>query len=267
MTTIEDFFGSIGRRRPKAAVPPYPHAQPVDGAEAASSGRARRFIVRVVLVLLLLMLVFAVRFIPESWNPFGENALFSSNAANGGSGNGAGAVGGSTSTEAPQASNGSDGAPGAQGQRGSDGSQGSAGPAGAIGKNGADGVDGADGADGATGATGATGPRGPVGSLGQANSDISACDDNIVVGLRSAWSPNSSDFRVSRVLLSDVSDSCAGLYLGFDLLDADGNSLAHIEVNSLSVSGGLVTLAATDFPSFAAVRSVDVARVALEIAS
>jgi hypothetical protein len=220
-----------------------------------------------VLVLLLLMLVFAVRFIPDSWNPFGENALFSSNTANGGSGNGPGAVGGSASTDAPQGANGSDGATGAQGQRGSDGSQGTAGPAGADGKNGANGADGADGADGATGATGATGPMGPVGSLGQSNSDISACDDNIVVGLRSAWSPNTSEFRVSRVLLSDVSDSCAGLYLGFDLLDADGNSLAHVEVNSLSVSSGLVTLSSTDFPGFAAVRSVDVARVAIEIAS
>jgi len=258
MTTIEDFFGSIGRRRPKAAVPPYPHTQPVEGADAPRTGRTRRFIVRVVLVLLLLMLVFAVRFIPDSWNPFGENALFSSNTANGGSGNGPGAVPGSSSTDAPQAQNGADGAAGAPGQRGSDGVPGAAGPAGANGKN---------GADGATGATGATGPMGPVGSLGQANSDISACDDNIVVGLRSAWSAGTSDFRVSKVLLSDVSDSCSGLYLGFDLLAADGSTLAHVEVNSLSVSGGLVTLSATDYPSFAAVRSVDVARVALEIAS
>ena len=269
MTTIEDFFGSIGRRRPKTAVPPYPHATPEASSETSSDGRVRRFVVRAVLVLLLLMLVFFARFIPETWNPFSSSGIFASEGgANGGSGNGPSGALGATSTPAPGAGeNGRDGSDGEAGSAGARGADGANGTNGANGANGAAGRDGVNGAKGDTGATGATGPMGPVGSLGQANSDISACDDNIVVGLRSAWSPDTSDFRVSRVLLSDVSDSCAGLYLGFDLLDSNGESLAHVEVPSIAVSGSLVTLTATDFPSFASVRSVDVARVAMEIAS
>jgi len=258
MTTIEDFFGSIGRRRPKAAVPPYPHAEPVTGSDPRSPSKFRRFIVRVAVVLLLLLLVFFARFIPESWNPFGANSLFSSNAANGSSGNGPAAMAGATSSAVPQvggAGNGNGGAGGSQGPRGADGKTGG------DGKNGVNGTPGADGKDGAAG------PMGPAGSLGQADSDISACDDNIVVGLRSAWSASNSDFRVSRIILSDVSNACSGLYLGLDLLDASGASLAHVEISSISVSSGSVTLTAADFSSLALVRSVDVARVALEIAS
>lgn len=272
MTTIEDFFGSMGRRRPRAAVPPYPHAQPEVSSETASDGRVRRFVVRVILVLLLLMLVFFARFIPETWNPFSSSGIFASEGApNGGSGNGPAGALGATSTPAPGAGengrDGTDGVAGSAGARGADGVNGVNGTSGRDGVNGEKGDTGEAGATGETGATGATGPMGPVGSLGQANSDISACDDNIVVGLRSAWSPDTFDFRVSRVLLSDVSDACAGLYLGFDLLDSNGESLAHVEVSSIALSGSLVTLTATDFPTLALVRSVDVARVAIEIAS
>ena len=259
MTTIEDFFGSIGRRRAKPAVPPYPHAAPDGVAQPESSGRGRRFVVRVILVLLLLLLVFFARFIPESWNPLASTGLFASEGtANGSGGNGPVGAAGGTSTPGPQ---------GANGSNGSDGAQGAPGPRGSDGAAGANGVNGAPGAKGDTGETGAVGPMGPVGSLGQSNSDISACDDNIVVGLRSAWSASNSEFRVARVLLTDVSDACSGLYLGFDLLDANGESLAHVEVPSISVSGGLVTLSASDFAALSSVSSIDVARVAIEIAS
>ncbi len=262
MTTIEDFFGNIGRRRAKPAVPPYPHSNPDAVVEPTTQGRGRRFVVRVLLILLLLLLVFFARFIPETWNPFSSTGLFASEGvSNGSSGNAPGLAAGSTSTPGPQGANGSNGS------NGTDGSQGAPGPRGADGATGANGADGQDGLDGADGVTGPAGPMGPVGSLGQSNSDISACDDNIVVGLRSAWSASNSEFRVARVLLSDVSDACAGLYLGFDLLDANGESLAHIEVASLAVSGGLVTLSASDFAVLSSVRSVDVARVAIEIAS
>ncbi len=262
MTTIEEFFGSFGRRRSKVTVHPYPHANPDVSGNQTNQGRTRRFVVRVVLVLLLLMLVFFARFIPDTWNPFTATGLFASEGTtNGSSGNGPAGALGATNTPAPQGEN---------PRNGADGAAGSAGPRGADGAPGANGLNGAPGAKGETGATGASGPAGPmgpVGSLGQANSDISACDDNIVIGLRSAWSASDSSFHVSRVLLSDVSASCAGLYLGFDLLDSNGESLAHVEVPSLTVSDGLVTLSAAEFPSLSGVKSAFVARVALEIAS
>ena len=267
MTTIEDFFGNIGRRRARPAVPPYPHADPDAVADSRSTGRTRRFFVRALLVLLLLLLVFFARFIPDTWNPFGATGIFAAEGtANGSPGDGLAVVPGSTAAPNQQGSgadgrNGADGEPGAQGPRGADGAPGT------DGVNGADGMNGADGADGEAGAQGQAGPMGPVGSLGQSNSDISACDDNIVVSLRSSWSPSNSEFRVARILMSDVSATCSGLYLGFDLLDARGESLAHIDVASLSVVGGSVTLLASDFPALGTVRSVEVARVAMEIAS
>lgn len=256
MTTFEDFFGSAGRRRNPPAVPPYPHANPDTTPTSSSTGRVRKFVVRALLVLLLLLAIFLARFIPESWNPFASTGLASSDQAlNGSSGNGGGGLlSGSTATPVP-------GSPGANGR---DGVAGSPGARGADGTNGRNGVDGANGADGAMGPAG---QAGPPGSLGQANSDISACDDNIVVGLRSGWDPGDGSFHVSRILLTDVSDACNGLYLGFDLLDSSGASLAHVEVNSLVVVNSAVTLSAADFPAFTSVRSVEVARVALEIAS
>ncbi len=212
---------------------------------------------RIALVLLVLLIALFIRFIPESLNPFTATQS-QGNLAPAPGGQEPPAVvagGGSSSTPQPVATTPASGrtqiiaVPGGSGRDGVDG---------------APGRDGANGADGADGATGANGADGGINN-GQGDSSVMACDDSIGVSLRSAW--NSGVFTLDRLILTGISDVCEGSLFHLILLDADGTSLADIEVPSIHVVSRQAVVSAADYPVFTSIESARLARVVMEIAS
>jgi hypothetical protein len=210
---------------------------------------------RLAIVLVVLLIALFIRFIPESLNPFTAAQTQGNVApAPGGQQQPPAVAGGDGSTSTPQ--------PSASSPTGSR-TQIIAVPGGP----GRDGVDGAPGRDGANGADGATGANGADGGInnGQGDSSVMACDDSIGVSLRSSW--NSGVFTLDRLILTGISDACEGSFFHLILLDADGTSLADIEVPSIHIVSRQAVVSAIDYPVFTSIESARVSRVVMEIAS
>jgi hypothetical protein len=258
-----------------------------EAARREKIARRRRNTVRVLLILLLLLIMLGIRLLPLDWNPFvGLNASAfgasgvsqgagagagAGGAGSGGSGGaGAGAAAGSSSDT--KGGKGGSGAAGVSAAAGSNGAPGAQGPAGANGAAGPAGANGAAGPAGAAGAAGPAGPAGPAGAdgrnygvpLGQGDINVGACDSSINISLSSRWL---NGFKLKQVRLYNVASTCNGQNLTLELLDADGNSLASIEKPAVTVSGaGEIILSYTTYSQLSSVVSVNVARVAIELA-
>jgi hypothetical protein len=198
-----------------------------------------------------------IRFVPESWNPFAATQSQTSEVLPPGGNEPPPPAAGGSATASPEE-------PGEQ----SDGTRTQiiAVPGG-PGRDGVDGAPGRDGATGADGADGATGSDGADGGInnGQGDSSVMACDDSIGVSLRSAW--NAGVFTLDRLILTGISETCAGSFFHLILLDSDGETLADIEVPSIQVVSRQAVVSAADFPVFTTIESARLSRVVMEIAS
>jgi hypothetical protein len=256
-----------------------------EAARREKIARRRRNTVRVLLILLLLLIMLGIRLLPLDWNPFvGLNAgAFGASGVSQGTGSGAGGAGSggsggsgagvaAGSSSDTKGGKGGSGAGGVSAAAGSNGAPGAPGPAGANGAAGPAGANGAAGPAGAAGAAGPAGPAGPAGAdgrnygvpLGQGDINVGACDSTVNVSLSSRWV---NGFKLKQVRLYNVASTCNGQNLTLELLDAGGNSLASIEQAAVTVSGsGEIILTYTSYPQIANVVSVDVARIAIELA-
>ena len=212
---------------------------------------------RLALVLLVLLIALMIRFAPETWNPFASTqSQTTERLGSGGNEPPPPAAGGSATASPSESGEQTNGTrtqiiavPGTPGRDGVDG---------------APGRDGASGADGADGATGADGADGGINN-GQGDSSVMACDDSIGVSLRSAW--NAGAFTLDRLILTGMNPTCEGSYFHLILVDAEGVTLADIEVPAIRVVSGQAVVSAVDFPVFTTIESARLSRVVMEIAS
>jgi hypothetical protein len=82
--------------------------------------------------------------------------------------------------------------------------------------------------------------------------------------MRSYWA--GTTFKLDRIVLSNVSDTCNGLSLVTVLIDADSGELLNLTVPATAVTNGTVTLSRNVYSAIGNVRSQSIHDIAFEIA-
>lgn len=250
-----------------------------------------RLLVRLVVLLLFLSLLRMFGFIPSDWTTVtnvtgltrvssadgntGANGTDGTSSGSGNSGTSNGSTGNDGGLVFGSGDNSTDGQPGTaivgdgtttggNGVIGADGAPGPAGPAGPKGDKGDPGAPGADGINGVDGSGGGgttiiTNP-----STGQGSVGIQGCDDAVDISLRSYWA--SSTFKLDRIVISNVSDACAGMSLTAVLLDSSSGELLNLTIPSISLNNNTITLTRNVYSAIGNVRSQNIHDIAFEIA-
>lgn len=250
-----------------------------------------RLFIRMLMLFMLLLLLRLFGFIPSNWSELAQVVQVNRNTQsdsvniplNVDSGTGAGTNGstngssngtsgnsnsdgslvfgsGDTSTNGQPGSGliqGTNGLPGLKGDKGDTGPAGPAGPAG---------PQGATGAQGPAGQNGTNGTSSGV-SSGQGAGAIGTCDDSVDVSLRSYWT--GSQFKLDRILITNVSSGCNGLDLIVYLFDSSTptpNELLNITINNVVVSSGTITVSRSSNSSVGQVVSNQIRSIAFELA-
>lgn len=283
MTIFEEIQYSLTGRKPRNyAYDPY-------GRRIVISEEEDRWILRLFIRMLmfftLLLLLRFFGFIPSNWSEFSQIVQVNRNTqaesvnipitpdnaanpgtnqgtnsgANGTGGSGSDSTGtlvfgsGDSSTNGQPGSGLTQGTNGLQGPKGDKGDTGPAGPQGPAGQN---------------GANGSGSGSGSGSNSGQGAGSIGTCDDSVDVSLRSYWT--GAEFKLDRIIITNVSTNCNGLDLVVFLMDGASptpNELLNITAANVSVSSNTITLTRGSFSAIGQVISNQVRTVAFELAS